>query len=111
MISGPGLAGASKNTVNIAQRAAHPLPWMIWILSVKHLAMPFAALGIAWLAGYPLAAVKMGVLFAALPTSASAYVLATRMGGDGPLVARLVTASTLIGICSLPFWVAWLGAR
>jgi malonate transporter and related proteins len=41
--------------------------------------------------------------FSALPTSSSAYVLATRMGYDGPPVAALVTLSTLLGMLSLPF--------
>ena len=41
--------------------------------------------------------------FAALPTASSAYVLAARMGYDGPYVAGLVTLSTLLGMASLPF--------
>jgi predicted permease len=40
--------------------------------------------------------------FAALPTASSCYVLAARMGGDGPFVAGLVTASTLLGMLSVP---------
>jgi malonate transporter len=42
------------------------------------------------------------VAFAALPTASSCYVLAARMGGDGPYVAGLVTASTLLGMWSVP---------
>jgi malonate transporter and related proteins len=42
------------------------------------------------------------VAFAALPTASSAYVLAVRMGGNGPYVAGLVTVSTLLGMLSLP---------
>jgi len=37
-------------------------------------------------------------LFAALPTATSAYVL----GGDGPMVARAVTISTLAGMLAIP---------
>ena len=36
-------------------------------------------------------------------TASSAYVLAARMGYDGPYVAGLVTLSTLLGMASLPF--------
>ena len=35
--------------------------------------------------------------------AASAYVLAARMGYNGPYVAGLVTLSTVLGIASLPF--------
>jgi predicted permease len=46
------------------------------------------------------------VLFAALPTSAAAYVLAARMGGDGGFVAGIVTVSTLLGMLGIPLWLA-----
>jgi predicted permease len=41
--------------------------------------------------------------FSALPTASSCYVLASRMGYNGALVAGLVTLSTVLGIASLPF--------
>jgi malonate transporter len=37
-------------------------------------------------------------------------VLAARMGGDGGYVAGLVTLSTLLGMLSVPLWLALLGA-
>jgi predicted permease len=50
------------------------------------------------------------VLFASLPTASSAYVLAARMGGDGGFVAGLVTLSTMLGMVSVPLWLALAGA-
>jgi len=41
--------------------------------------------------------------FSALPTASTCYVLAARMGYNGPYVAGLVTLSTLSGMLSLPF--------
>jgi malonate transporter len=41
--------------------------------------------------------------FSALPTASTCYVLAARMGYNGPYVAGLVTLSTLAGLLSLPF--------
>ena len=38
-----------------------------------------------------------------MPTAASAYVLAARMGFNGAYVAGLITLSTLLGMLSLPF--------
>ncbi len=46
------------------------------------------------------------VVFAALPTAASAYVLASRMGGRAEYVAGLVTVSTLLGMLSVPVALA-----
>ena len=48
------------------------------------------------------------VLFGAMPTASSAYVLAARMGGDGSFVAGLVTVSTVLGMVSIPLWLAVL---
>jgi hypothetical protein len=48
------------------------------------------------------------VLFAALPTASSAYILAMRMGGDGKSVAWLISATTLGSMLTLPLWAAWL---
>ena len=50
----------------------------------------------------------MVVLFAAMPTASSAYILAMRMGGDGRSVAWLISASTLGAMLTLPLWAAWL---
>jgi predicted permease len=43
------------------------------------------------------------LIFSALPTASTCYVLASRMGYNGPYVAGLVTLSTLLGMVSLPF--------
>ena len=50
------------------------------------------------------------VAFSAMPTASSAYVLAVRMGGNGAFVAGLVTVSTLLGMASIPVWLAVLRA-
>ena len=39
--------------------------------------------------------------FAAVPTAASGYVLAAKMGYDGGYVGALITSSTLLGMASL----------
>jgi malonate transporter len=43
------------------------------------------------------------MIFSGVPTASSAYVLAVRMGSNGPFVAALVTLSTVLGVLSLPF--------
>lgn len=80
------------------------------MLGIKHFAMPLAALGLTIAFGLTGPAQGIAVMFAAYPTAASAYILAARMGGDSESVAATISLSTLIGMLTLPAWVAWLGA-
>jgi len=82
------------------------LPLGLWFLSIRHLILPLTALALAAaLHLAPLQALVL-VLFAAMPTASSAYVLAARMGGDGPYVAGLVSLSTVLGAVSIPVFLA-----
>jgi hypothetical protein len=77
---------------------------------IRHALLPAVAIGLTL--ALHLAPEQSGivVLFAALPTASSTYVLAARMGGDGGFVAGLVTVSTLLGMLSVPLWLAVLCA-
>ena len=78
------------------------------VLAIRHLIQPLLALAMARL--FHLSPVQATVLlaFAALPTASTCYVLAARMGYNGPYVAGLVTLSTLLGMVSLPFALGFL---
>jgi malonate transporter len=80
-----------------------------WLLAVKLAMMPAVAWGLGRALGVSGPAFDLLVLFAALPTASSAYILAMRMGGDGPGVAWLISASTLLGVGSLSVWLYLLG--
>lgn len=80
-----------------------------YFIIVKLLAVPAIAYGLGSWIGLPALQLKVVVLFAALPTASSAYVLAVRMGGNGPLVAFLISASTVISMATLPLWLALVG--
>jgi hypothetical protein len=83
-------------------------PWLAAsFLVIRHLALPLVGIGLGVLLGLPPGQRLIVAGFAALPTASSAYVLAVRMGGDGPYVAGLVTVSTLLGMLCIPFWL-WL---
>ena len=79
-----------------------------WLLAVKLLALPLVAAAIGHLLGLDGLSYQVVVLFAAMPTASSAYILAMRMGGDGRSVAWLISASTLGAMLTLPLWAAWL---
>jgi malonate transporter len=76
---------------------------------IRHALVPLAGLALSVLLALTPEQRLIVVAFAALPTASSAYVLAARMGGNGPYVAGLVTLSTLLGMVSVPVWLAVLG--
>ena len=79
------------------------------VLSIRHLLQPLIAWGIARLLGLDPVQTAVLLAFSALPTASSCYVLAARMGYNGPYVAGLVTLSTLLGPASLALALGLLG--
>ena len=69
-------------------------------------AMPLAALTIARAIDLAPLPTQIAVMFATMPTAPASYVLATRMGGDGPFVAWLITISLLCSLAAIPFWLS-----
>jgi len=82
----------------------------LWLLAVKLLVLPLLAAAMARYVGLVGLNFQSVVLFAAMPTASSAYILAMRMGGDGRKVAWLISASTLGSMLTLPLWGGWLRA-
>jgi predicted permease len=78
-------------------------------VTVKLLVLP----ALAWWLGRTLELdagdFEIVLLFAALPMSTVAYVLAMRMGGDGRITAAQVAVTTLLSVVTLPLWLAWAG--
>jgi predicted permease len=79
---------------------------MAWWTGVKLLAMPC----FAWIVGrhLPLTTLQyqIAVVYAALPTASSAYILAVRMGGNGPMVAATISAMTIAAVVTTPVWLS-----
>lgn len=78
------------------------------LMAIRHLLLPLVGIALAWGLKLPAAQQAVLVVFAAVPASSSAYVLAARMGGHGAYVAGLVTLSTLVALPGLPLALtAW----
>jgi malonate transporter and related proteins len=92
-------AGAGLQFGHLSQAKA----LAVSVLTIKHLAMPLAAMGLARAFRLSFEQTTILLAFSALPTASSAYVLAARMGYSGALVAGLVTLSTMLGVVSLTF--------
>jgi malonate transporter and related proteins len=127
-LSGVGMPGFLDHTLHLLGQSALPAGLLAvgaalriergqagvaahaWWLGVKLAAMPLAAWGcVRWL-GLSGSEAGILVLWAALPSASSAYILAVRMGGDGPSVATQVTTGTVIAMASIPAWMAILPA-
>lgn len=81
-----------------------------WTVIVKLLLLPVAAITAAAVVSLPDDQARILLLFAALPTASAAYVLAMRMGGDGRLVALVISLGTLLSAVTLPMWLLlWRG--
>jgi malonate transporter len=78
------------------------------LTATKLVALPIAAIGLARALGLEPLATQVLVLFAAMPSASASYILAARMGGDGPYVARLITTTTLASAAAIPFWLAFV---
>lgn len=78
------------------------------VLSIRHLLQPLCAWAIARALQLDAAQTTILLAFSALPTASSCYVLAARMGYNGPYVAGLVTVSTVLGLASLSLALGFL---
>ncbi|WP_344704938.1 AEC family transporter [Halomonas cibimaris] len=122
-LAGPGLPGWSEQAVSLVGRAALPLgllavgvalrlsalmrlnPGVLAALAIKLVLMPGLALALAWGVGLDPVARDVALLFAALPTATSAYILARQLGGDAELMAAIITGQTLLAMVTLPLWL------
>jgi len=71
------------------------------VLSIRHVVAPVLAAIMATVFALDKTQATVLLAFAAMPTAATCYVLASRMGYDGEYVGSLVTLSTLLGMLSL----------
>lgn len=123
-LSGAGLPGWSAPAMELLGRTALPLGLVavgvalrplallrrdraVWAThAVKLLLMPALVLVLAWALGLDGVSRDVALLFAALPTATSAYILARQLGGDAELMAALITGQTLLAMLSLPLWLS-----
>jgi len=70
------------------------LPVLVWL--------PLAASGVDGLA------LRIAVLFAALPSASGSYVLAAVLGGEAPLMAAIIVIETALAVVTMPLALAWL---
>jgi hypothetical protein len=83
-------------------RAARASLLLVGISSgLKLLLLPALTLIACHLLGLSAMATTVVVVFAALPTATSAYILAQELGGDMPLMAAILTVQTVLAVLTM----------
>lgn len=118
-LAGIGLPGGSDRLLGLLAAASLPLGLLcvgaalrpqelageqaalLCNCGLRLLGMPLLALAVARLLQLPALESAVLVLFFALPTAPTAYVLTRQLGGDGQLMAGLITLQTLLSGLSL----------
>lgn len=70
--------------------------------AVKFLAMPGLTLAVGHALGLTDVALMVALLFQALPTASSSYIMARQLGGDAPLMAGITAAQTVLAAAAMP---------
>ena len=127
-LSGLGLAAPAETFFTLLSRAAPAAgllcvgagldlaaaragrSWVFLSAFLKLAAMPLIALGFAEALGITGISAKILIVFHALPTAPSAYIMTRQLGGDARLMAGILTAQTALAIVTLPLWISLLGA-
>ncbi|GKQ35962.1 AEC family transporter [Streptomyces sp. A012304] len=78
--------------------------------SAKFALMPATTFLAAEVFGLGSHALIIAVLFQALPTASSSYIMARQLGGDAPLMAGITATQTLLGVAAVPLVVALVPA-
>ncbi|WEW99199.1 AEC family transporter [Pseudomonas nitroreducens] len=118
-VSGIGLPGGTDRLFNLLAVASLPLGLLCvgaalqpqelraevsalgWNCAIRLLAMPLLAFAIARLLALPPLESALLVMFFALPTAPTAYVLTRQLGGESGLMAGIITLQTLLAGASL----------
>jgi predicted permease len=74
----------------------------VWWLTIKLIVSPLVAVLYAHFMNLPSEQATVLLVFSAIPSASSAYILAARMGGNAPLVACLISMSTVGAAITLP---------
>lgn len=125
-VSGLGLPGGTDRLLSLLAAASLPLgllcvgaalkprelggeiPALGWNSALRLLAVPLLAYAVAQVLHLPPMETTIIVLFFALPTAPTAYVLTRQLGGDSHLMAGIITLQTLLAAGSLPLVLTWL---
>ncbi len=82
---------------------------IVFTTALRLVAMPLLMAGWCWVFDVDGVARMVAILCGAVPGATASYVLARQLGGDAPLMASLITASTLAAMVTMPAMIWLLG--
>ena len=82
-------------------------PLVVAVLA-RQVVLPMIVYGICCMIGLTGLERAVVLLHSALPSGPAAYAVAKQMGGDAPLMANIISATTIFAIVSVPFWLSIL---
>jgi malonate transporter and related proteins len=74
-------------------------------MAIRLLLMPLLVFFLCWLAGLSGLPRDVAIVSAAVPTAATAYTMARKMGGDAELMAQIITFQYIASAITLPFFI------
>jgi malonate transporter and related proteins len=86
------------------QAAQHKLLLTIGVLT-RLIGMPTIVILMSWLVGLDGPARSVAIIAGAVPTAASAYVMARKMGGNAELMSSIVTFQVIVAFFTLPLFI------
>ncbi|MEQ1890070.1 MAG: AEC family transporter [Alphaproteobacteria bacterium] len=123
-VSGLGLAPVLDATLKVLGGAALPLGLLavgaaldlshmrqfggtiILAAGLKMLGMPILVVMTTWIFGVEGITRDIAILCASVPGATSAYILARQLGGDAPMMAGMITATTVVALLTMPLILA-----
>ncbi len=89
-------AGLQLRKINIAPAV------LVLSCLLKLVLMPVAMMGVVWWFSEERAVAITLIIFSALPTAPSAYILSRQLGGDSQAMAAIISLQTVMSCLSLP---------
>lgn len=90
--------------MKLGHAAQHKLLLTIGVLT-RLIGMPVIIIAMSWLIGLDGLARTVAIIAGAVPTAASAYVMARKMGGNAELMSSIVTFQVIVAFFTLPLFI------
>ena len=107
-IIGAGGLGLALLTVGAGMRFGHAAQSKLLVATgvlTRLIGMPIIIIAMSWLVGLDGLARTVAIIAGAVPTAASSYVMARKMGGDAALMSSIVTFQVIIAFFTLPLFI------
>ena len=107
-IIGAGGLGLALLAVGAGMKLGHAAQYKLLLtvgVLIRLIGMPAIIIGMSWLVGLEGLARTVAIIAGAVPTAASSYVMARKMGGNAELMSSIVTFQVIVAFFTLPLFI------